>query len=72
MPVQTVVNTVAGRVIQGISYRMAAYQTPPPASIPASPYPFVGGVYHLETALGWVDIPMSDVHNITLYPSTHS
>lgn len=71
MPLQAALTTTDGRVIQGVSYRMAAYTTPGP-SIPASPYPFLGGMYHLQTPLGWVDIADSDVSSIFVTPIAHS
>jgi hypothetical protein len=70
MPVQATAITIEGRVIQGLSYRMASYAAPA-ASVPASPYPFITGTYHVQTALGWVDIPASEVSTITVNPLAH-
>jgi hypothetical protein len=71
MPVQTKITTTDGRVLQGISYRMASY-SPPLPSVPASPYPFNGGTYHVQTALGWVDINESQVGSVSVSLLAHS
>jgi hypothetical protein len=70
MPVQATVITTDGRVIQGVSYRMASYAPPAPA-VPASPYPYNGGTYHIQTLFGWVDLLDSQVASITVSPLAH-
>jgi len=68
MAVQATIVTSDGRVLQGMSYRMSP-SAPPLPSVPASPYPFNGGTYHIETPLGWVDLNESQVTTITVTPT---
>jgi hypothetical protein len=56
-----------GQVIHGTSYRMSA-NSPPLPSVPASPSPFSGGVYHIQTQRGWRDFVASDVASISVAP----
>jgi hypothetical protein len=63
--IQVVMTLTNGQVIQGLNYRMAPYGPFGP-SVPASPSPFAGGVYHLQTPLGWVDIVASQVKSMAI------
>lgn len=67
MSTQVTVTMANGTTLQAVNHRMSPF-SPPVPSVPASPYPFTGGVYHLLTASGWVDLPMSQVARITVAP----
>ena len=66
MSTQAIVTLNTGQVVRAVSYRMSPGRPPAP-SVPASPTPYMaGGMYHLETPMGWVDIPASQVQNISV------
>jgi hypothetical protein len=58
-----------GQVITGINWRMSSYGPWNP-SVPASPYPFAGGVFHLKSPSGWVDVEASQVRSFSVTPTT--
>jgi hypothetical protein len=68
MTTQAVIVTSNGQVLQALSYRMAS-SAPPQPSVPASPYPFKGGVYHVQSRLGWIDLNASEVFTVSLSPT---
>ena len=65
MSTQVTLTMTNGQVVSAVSYRMSPYSVPT-ASTPASPIPFDGGQYHVQTPYGWVDIAAGDVHAITV------
>lgn len=67
MSTQVVVTLNSGQVVRAVSYRMAPYSTPLPA-VPASPNPYAGGVFHLQTSLGWSDFLANNIANISVVP----
>lgn len=67
MAAQVKVTLTTGQVIHALSYRMDP-AAPAAPSVPNSPNPFLGGVYHLETTNGWLDIPVNQVASISLRP----
>ena len=71
MSVQLTVTLLNGQTLWGINYRMAPYTVPNP-SVPASPLPFTGGVFHMQTPLGWVDIVASQVKSISVAPGANT
>jgi hypothetical protein len=57
MSAQVTVVLTNGQIITGINYRM----DPSLPAVPAS-----AGMYHIQTKLGWVDIPSSEILSISL------
>lgn len=66
MSTQITIKTIDGRVIKGINYTIAAADMPtdPAALAAAMPGGLAMGVYHIQTALGWVYIPASQIAEI--------
>jgi hypothetical protein len=54
MTCQVVLNLNNGTIIRGLNYRM----DPAVAAAPAASAGFNGGEYHIQTARGWVDVPV--------------
>jgi hypothetical protein len=67
MAAQVKVTLISGQVIYALSYRMDP-AAPAVPSASASPNPFLGGVYHIDTTRGWVDIPVSQIRSIQVNP----
>jgi hypothetical protein len=63
MTVQIQVFKTDGTVVTGLSYRLD-----PTSSVQSllNVNPLTS--YHMETASGWVDIPVSDIANMTILP----
>lgn len=65
MSTQVLLTLNTGQVVSAVNYRMPP-TSPPSPSVPASPNPFSGGVYHVQTPMGWVDILATDITNIAV------
>jgi hypothetical protein len=72
MTVQATVVLKSGAVVQGVNYRLAAYASPYQPGAPASPPPFNGGMYHVQTAMGWIEVPATQIATISTRPVAHS
>jgi len=61
--------TTEGRTIQGLNYRMDPSVAIRP-NVPRSP--LSGGIYHVHTRLGWIEIPASQVKSLTVKPGART
>jgi hypothetical protein len=67
MTTRVTIQTTDGRIVNALNWRMLPSQPPSGPSVPASPIPLDGGMYHVKTARGWIDLPANQVLSMSLH-----